>query len=44
MTINRKRIVRIVIAIVVILALMLTMHVLVNNLDLLGFMHRLHSG
>ena len=44
MTLNRKRIVRIVIAIVIVLALMLTMHVLVNNLDMLGFMRRLHGG
>ena len=44
MTLNRKRIVRIVIAIVIILALMLTMHLLVNNLDVLGFMRRLHGG
>jgi len=44
MTLNRKRIVRIVVAIVIILALMLTMHVLVNNLDMLGFMRRLHGG
>ncbi len=44
MTLNRKRIVRIVVAIVIILALMLTMHVLVNNFDVLGFMRRLHGG
>jgi hypothetical protein len=44
MTLNRKRIVRIIIAIVIILAVMLTMHILVNNLDVLGFMRRLHGG
>ena len=44
MTLNRKRIVRIVVAIVIILTLMLTMHMLVNNLDMLGFMRRLHGG
>ena len=44
MILNRKRIVRIIIAILIILALMLTMHILVNNLDVLGFMRRLHGG
>lgn len=44
MTINRKRIVRIIIVTAIVLVLMLTMHLLVNNLDLLGFMRRLHGG
>jgi hypothetical protein len=43
MTLSRKRIVRIIIAIVIILALMLMMHVLVNNLDVFGFIRRLHG-
>jgi hypothetical protein len=44
MTINRKRIVRIVVAIVTILALMLTMHILVNTFDLPGALRAMHGG
>ena len=41
---NRKRLVRIFIVIAVILALMLTMHILVNNFDLFGALRSLHGG
>ena len=44
MTLNRKRLVRILIVIAVILALMLTMHLLVNNFDLFGALRAMHSG
>jgi len=41
---NRKHLVRIFIVIVVIVALMLTMHILVNNFDLFGALQALHGG
>jgi hypothetical protein len=44
MTKQRSRIVKAAIVVVIILALMLTMHVLVNNLDILSFMRKLHGG
>ncbi|WP_343418225.1 hypothetical protein [Candidatus Flexifilum breve] len=44
MTLNRKRIVQILIVIVVIVALLLTMHILVNNFDLFGTLRSLHGG
>ncbi len=44
MTLNRKRLVRILIVIVMIVALLLTMHILVNNFDLFGALRSLHGG
>ncbi len=44
MTLHRKRIVRILIVIAVIVALMLTMHILVNNFDLFGALQAMHGG
>jgi hypothetical protein len=44
MTKQRKRIVRAVTVIVIILALMLTMHILVNNFDLPGVLRSMHGG
>lgn len=44
MTLNRKRIVRILIVIAVIVALMLTMHILVNNFNLFGALRSMHGG
>jgi|GEM_PF-4558205 len=41
---QRKRIVRIVTVIVIILAVLLTMHILVNSLDLPGVVRSLHGG
>jgi len=44
MTLNRKRIVRIVVAVVIILSALLTMHVLVNTFDLPGALRAMHGG
>jgi hypothetical protein len=44
MTKNRRRIVRASIMIVVILAVMLTMHILVNNFNLPGLIRQMHGG
>ena len=44
MTLNRKRIVRIVVAVVIILSVLLTMHVLVNTFDLPGALRAMHGG
>lgn len=44
MTAQRKRLVRAFIVIGVILALMLTMHVLVNTFDLPGAIRAMHGG
>lgn len=44
MTQNRKRLVRIFMVIAVIVALMLTMHILINNFDLFGALQALHGG
>ena len=41
---NKKKIVKIIVWAVVILALMRTMHILVNNFDLLPFLQKLHGG
>ena len=41
---NKKKIVKIIVWAVVILALMGTMHLLVNNFDLLPFIQKLHGG
>ena len=41
---TRKKIVKIAIWVVVILALMATMHIAVNNIDALEFIRRLHGG
>ena len=43
-TISRKTVRRAIIAIVVIVGLMLTMHVLVNSVDIFSFMRSLHGG
>ncbi len=44
MTLNRKRIVRILTVIVVIVALLLTMHILVNSFDLPTALRSPHGG
>ena len=44
MTLNRKRMVRIAIAIAIVLAVLLTMHVLVNTFDLPGVLRAMHGG
>jgi len=44
MTMHRKRIVRTIIVIGIILAIMLTMHVLINNFDLPGVLRSMHGG
>ena len=44
MTVQRKRIVRIVVVIGVILAILLTMHILVNTFDLPGALRAMHGG
>ena len=44
MTTQRKRIVRTFIVIGVILALMLTAHLLINNFDLPGVLRAMHGG
>lgn len=41
---NKKKIVKIVIWAVVILALMATMHIIVNNVDSMEFIKQLHGG
>jgi hypothetical protein len=41
---NKKKIVKIAIWVVVILALMVTMHILVNYFDLFEFIQKLHGG
>ena len=41
---NKKKIVKIVIWAVVILAVMATLHIAVNNIDALEFIRRLHGG
>ncbi len=41
---NKKRIVRIIVLVVVILALMGTMHILVNYFDMFEFLRKLHGG
>lgn len=41
---NKKKIVKIVIWVVVILALMSTVHIIVNNVDGLEFIKQLHGG
>ncbi len=44
MTQNRKRLIRIFMMIAVIVALMLTMHILINNFDLFGALQAMHGG
>lgn len=44
MTMQRKRIVRTLIVIGVILAIMLTAHLLINNFDLPGVIRSMHGG
>lgn len=44
MTLNRKRIVRILIVVGVIVAILLTMHLLVNSFDLPTALRSLHGG
>ncbi len=41
---NKKKIVKIVVWVVIILALMGTMHILVNTFDLFTFLRKLHGG
>ena len=41
---NKKKIVNVVIWAVVILAVMATLHIAVNNIDALEFIRRLHGG
>lgn len=41
---NKKKIVRIVIWAVVILAIIATIHIAVNSFDMLGFLQKLHGG
>ncbi len=41
---NRKKIVKVILWVVVILALLGTMHVLVNYFDLFEFLQKLHGG
>ena len=41
---SKKRIVRIIIWVVVILALMGTMHIIVNYFDMFEFLRKLHGG
>jgi hypothetical protein len=41
---SKRMMVRILIGLVIIAALMLTMHVLINSFDLLSFMRGLHGG
>ncbi len=41
---TRKRFVTFLLALVLVLALLTTMHFLVNNLDLLAFLRGLHGG
>jgi len=41
---NKKKVWKVVIWAVVILALLGTMHILVNNFDLLPFLQKLHGG
>ncbi len=41
---NKKRIVRIIVLVVVILALMGTVHILVNYFDMFEFLRKLHGG
>ena len=41
---NKKKIVKIVVWVAVILALMLTMHILVNYFDMFEFLRSLHGG
>jgi len=41
---NKKRIVKIVVWVVVILAIMATIHIAVNNIDGLEFIKQLHGG
>lgn len=41
---NKKKIVKVVIWIVAILALMVTMHILVNYFDMFEFLRKLHGG
>jgi hypothetical protein len=44
MTIQRKRIIRILIVVGVILAILLTMQLLINNFDLPGVLRSMHGG
>lgn len=44
MTISRKRIVRTLVVVGIILAILLTLHVLVNNFDLPGILRSMHGG
>ena len=41
---SKKKIVKVVVWIVVILALMVTMHILVNYFDMFEFLRKLHGG
>lgn len=41
---NKKRILNVVIWVVIIAALMLTMHLLVNNFHLFEFLQKIHGG
>lgn len=41
---SKKRIMKVVVWVVVILALMLTMHILVNYFDMFEFLRKLHGG
>lgn len=43
-TLSRKTVRRAIIAIVVMVGIMLTMHILVNSFDLMGFMRSIHGG
>ena len=44
MAANRKRIVRILVTIGIVLAILVTMHLLVNSFDLPGVLRSLHGG
>ncbi len=41
---NKKKIVKIIIGVIIILALMGTMHILVNYFDMFEFLRKLHGG
>lgn len=43
-TSNRKRIIRTLVIIGIVIAVMLTMHLLVNSFDLAGVIRRMHGG
>ena len=44
MVLSRKRIVRVLVILGVVLAILVTMHLLVNSLDLPGVLRNLHGG